>query len=176
MHGVDLSLTAQLLGDGLQGVDHEVQGFAAGQAFDTSAAEVLLRIAALRRDKRLRQDVGVFHQIGYVEHQATPPRLAVQNGQTMREAQHPGGSGAQAVSQVVAMVKELIGRITTAASLGAREVAILRSTGGKHVQVFGQACLFREQRRIVWSSSHVACRGIEGLLQCGCIHSKTRRA
>jgi hypothetical protein len=53
-------------------------------------------IAAHRRNEGLREDERILDQVGNVEYQATAARLAVQDRQTVRQAEHPGGSRAQA--------------------------------------------------------------------------------
>jgi len=72
--------------DGFEGIDDEVQRLVARQCLDALTAELLLVISAHSRQKGLRQNNRVLNQIGSVEHQATTPGLAVQDGQSVRQA------------------------------------------------------------------------------------------
>ena len=97
------------------------------------------------RHKRLRQDDGIFDQVGHVKHQPAPAGFAVQHGQPVGQAQHPGGGGGQAVGQVVAVIQKLVGGIGAVALLAAGEVAIAAGLSGQFVELLGQAGFFGQQ-------------------------------
>lgn len=93
--------------------------------------ELLFVIATHGRQKGLRQYHGVLDQIRGIKHQATTTRLAMQDGQAMRQAQHPGGGSAQTICQVVAMVEIAVGDIRAATTLGPGEIAVAHRIDGK---------------------------------------------
>ena len=142
------------------------------QCFDAPPPELLFIVALHGRQKCLGQYDCVLHQICRIKNQTASSCFAMQHGQAMRQTQYPGGRGAEAVGQVIAVVQKAVGGVRAAATLGPREFTVLCGINRQFKKCFGELCLVREQGGHIGCSGNPLCELPYQRLQTRCVHRK----
>lgn len=96
----------------------------------------------------------------------------MQHSQAVRQAQYPGGCGAEAVGQVIAVVQKAVGGVRAAATLGTCEITVLCGINRQFKKCLGELCFIREQGGHIGCCGNTLCELPYQRLQARCVHRK----